>query len=1554
MAGRSAKRPPRRSLLRKLRSWAQRLLSLLVALVLVASLAVFFLLRSEGFARFVLSKAMPVVENVLPGSISFASFSGGLGSRFELNDVVIEDERGAPFITADKLVLEWEVLDLLFKDVTASRLELHRPVVALRQREDGSLNVVSAFVKPGPPKPSSDEPAKPFPIDIEVGSLVIVDGSFLFARPDGTPIVDVTGIGLDAGYSLRGFEHDASFRNLTAKLDAPIEIPVASLTGGARMHDYVLDLDDVLLRWKDDVLHVDGGLGPVAAITPQLDIEVQRFDLADVKEFAPSAPLRGVLTGPLTLSGSLDELLIAGALKTARGGELTIHSGGLGPGSPLSHEADLSLSGLDLAELLDVPQLPPALTGTITWKGAGTGLDTLRGAATAKLGVINYQKLELGPTRLSATVGDGVVQVEKLAVGLARGTPTLTGAINLLESCFDVRLGGDLGALQDLRERIVAPITSGRAVLNATAAGCWNTATDVVALSTEGSADFADLALTPAETSVKAGSLAWTLDVAIPKAPTGPMMSGPVTVELTELRTAKQVVNSASLRGLLSDARFTVEDFSASSGPDLGLALVGHVDWSELPTVAIHGESLRATYRSVSVEASQAFDFRLREGAFEASGLVADAGEGGRLIIQGTLDPEGDTNALLRLLTFDLVQADAFLPENGKLRGELQDLTVKLTGTSSNPGLSVRTRLRQFATRGRGPIDLDLDIEYANELLTGSASLSDLLTLELGKVPLRFRLDGKGGLPVSLLDNASVDVVLTVLDGPLSRLEAPLGARLPANYVGGKVRGEVRLGGTTSKPTVDGGFLLRDLVVDLTKLEARAVSGFDGERDEGSRQITLQGAYKLADGVLVLRDTKLRTLADGTVLEVGARAAVPLGEWLMAVAGPRELRTEHRPPLVDGLELEVRLRRLPMSLLHLLSPATKPVSGALEGKLVLSGSMSSPVVRSDLNLVGGRVSDRALKRVELDAAIESGKLTAQLELVPELGLNELAGADDARGGGTKGRAGKGRKPTKKEVAAKEASAAEKARILLASTPDAGRLVIRAEAPLPLALDGSRTVKEMFGQPGLHGEVRTDGFPLPLLLAFVPGAIGAKGQLDLSGSVSGSLLDPKPDIRLVMNDGMFKYQPTSVSYENIDIDVKLTSGRVFIDVASLDALPLIRNPLDLVFKPNVSKDRLVSGKRNLVASGSIALDGWKPGELALSIEARRLWAIYTQEIKAQVGGKLTVDGVWPDIHINGTLDVDEVNVEMGQDTFAHKVASMQLPDNLRVHRTSDSGSAGPTLSTFAPVMRIDGTSVLDNYDANVLVRLGNKIRVKLAMGIAQGRDDALRALNMVGSIEPEVNIGGEVRVEITDGKPSVVGSIEVTRDSTLTALTKKFDIRPGSSVTLTGEPLDSRLDLIADYPSSYGSIQVKVTGSSREPQIEFSSDELADQGDIMAVLVTGKPLSEQTSAEGGSLMKTLSSALAGFSTKLLGKYTPLDKLDIDLGEGLSSGSVEAGKALTPELFLLSRFRWGVEDERENRVEAEVQFRPRGLKRFSIEASIGDRLAGGLQIVWRVLY
>ncbi len=1533
-----------------------------VVLVCLALLSVFLLLRSEAAARFVLDRVMPVVDNALPGTVAFGSFSGGLGHAFTLDEVTVADETGEVFISADSLTLEWEIFDLLFRDVTATRVELVRPVFTLKQREGLPLNVVSAFVKPKPPdwvKPEDDGPPKPIPIDIEVKEVVLRDGAFVFEKADGKRIVDVQGIDLAGSYSLRGFEHDAALDAVGAKLDAPIAIPRATLSGGARMHgtDLVLDLDGITIGFKDDVVKVSGTLGSVTDLDFDLDLLIERFDLRDIQEFAAKAPLRSVVKGPVRVTGPLADLHMAGELTTAEGGRLSIADGGVRIKDPLEHHADITMTQFDLGEILDVPQLPPPLTGRVTWDGGGTALDTLHGDATARLEPVRYQKMLLGPVSLDGSLAEGKVTVKPLTVGLAGGTPRLNGVIDLVESCFDVKVGGGVADLSRLRERVGAPVTAGRLDLDTTAKGCWSTDSDVLALRTDGTARFGGLALDAAETKVEDGTLTWGLDVALPKAASGPLLSGPVTLTASGVEAAKQVVDSVDLAGSLDNSRFVIGDLTAGSGPDLGLGLAGWVDWGDSPTLAIHGDAMWLRYRTVRLASSEPFDFRIREGTFEASGLVADTDEGGRVIVQGRLNPKADTNALLRILTFDLVQTDAFLPEDGKLRGQLEDLTIKLTGEAAAPGISVRTRLRQFATRGRGPIDLDVDLELVDGVLSGSASLDKLLQLDVGRFPIQFRLDGKGGLPFWIPEDEVLDVDLTLLEGAVARFEGPLGAKLPPNYVGGKVRGKVELDGTSTNPKAGGAFLLRDLVIDLTKMETS--SGVEVEEAETSREVTIQSSYALEDGVATLKDTRVRTNAEGTVLEAKARAQVPIGDFLMAVAGPRERRTAERPDMLEGLEVTASLRRLPMTLVHLLSPATAPVSGALEGEITLLGQVKKPEVRADLELLGGRVGQRGLRRLQLQASVANDRLDAALDLVPELLVEDVEAPTVATTNGKKGNKGSkgkgkaGPPPTPKSRRKAEEEARNAAlKELLAKNPDAGALSVKAQAPLPLRFDGSIPFKEQLSRPGLRGEVRADAFPLAVGMAFLPGAMASKGDIVVNGTIGGTLLDPKPDVHLTLEDGSFQYQKTSVSYEDIDLDVALSSSGITVD-AALDTLPLIRNPLDLVFKPNVSKDTRIQGKRNATLVGSIAFDGWRLGAFDLKLDARRLWGLYTQEIKAQLGAGLTVTGVWPDIRVDGLVDVDEVNVDMGQEAFGHKVAPMSLPGNLQVHRAEDTKKKD-RVAAFAPVASEDGTSLLDNLDANVLVRLGNKVRVKLAMGIAQGREDALRALNMIGSIEPEVNVGGEVRIELANGVPKFVGGIEVTRDSQLTALTKKFQIRPGSEVTMVGDLLDSRLDLVADHQSNYGSIQVAVRGVIKSPEIEFSSEEFADQGDIMAVLLTGKPLSEQTSQEGGSLWSTVSSALAGFGTKIAGKYTPLDKLDIDLGDDLSTGSVEAGKAITPELFLLSRFRWGVEDERENRVEAEVQFRPRGVKRFSIEASVGDRLAGGAQLVWRILY
>ena len=172
---------------------------------------------------------------------------------------------------------------------------------------------------------------------------------------------------------------------------------------------------------------------------------------------------------------------------------------------------------------------------------------------------------------------------------------------------------------------------------------------------------------------------------------------------------------------------------------------------------------------------------------------------------------------------------------------------------------------------------------------------------------------------------------------------------------------------------------------------------------------------------------------------------------------------------------------------------------------------------------------------------------------------------------------------------------------------------------------------------------------------------------------------------------------------------------------------------------------------------------------------------------------------------------------------------------------------------------------------------------------------------------------------------------------------------GSSVDFVGAIPDTQLSLRAVQRSGYGDVAVVISQRLEAPRIDFESEEFEDQADMMSVLLTGKPLSELSAAEGGGALGQITEALAGFGTKAFGKYVPVDRLKVDIGDDISSGSVEAGKALSPWLFFLTRFRWGAEED-ENRVEGQLEFR--FDRRGYVEVRMGDRLIGTADVVWKI--
>jgi autotransporter translocation and assembly factor TamB len=638
------------------------------------------------------------------------------------------------------------------------------------------------------------------------------------------------------------------------------------------------------------------------------------------------------------------------------------------------------------------------------------------------------------------------------------------------------------------------------------------------------------------------------------------------------------------------------------------------------------------------------------------------------------------------------------------------------------------------------------------------------------------------------------------------------------------------------------------------------------------------------------------------VFQLTAAADTALGEQLLERFGPPGAGIDAGPPLSD-LTVEGGFRRLPLELLHAVVPSLAPLQGVLKGRVEVTGELAAPEIGVALSLLGGTLGTRSLKTAELALDLRDGVLSGGLEVEPEGG---------------------------------------------------GRLVVSPRATVPLVLDGSRTVEEMFGVPdSLKGRVVGNGVPLDVALAFVPGILEAEGEIVMQGAVRGSLLRPEPNVELSLAPARICYSRTSICYEDIYLRATLSPERLNLTRFDFATMPIVRNPLDAVLRP-------VDEKRagGLEGSGSISLDGWSLGEFDLQLEGNKAWLLYTRSVQALIDAKLAVTGPWPALAIRGSIDVGDLKVDLGSEDVQRSVQPMFLPENVHVHR--EGTRRGPGERDLADQLAREedaAPSLLEQIDVDVGIDLGVNNRVKLAYGIGEAiarRGDEqfaktmVRSIDLLGKIEPDIRPRGEVRVRMRDGVPRLQGRVGVQTNSKLKVLTANFLLDNESYVQFGGLIADSALELRAVHTSRFGEIAVVVGGALSNPSIGFESDAFDSQADMLAVLLTGRPLSDHSAAEGNATARAVSGALSGFTTRLLDKVVPLDIFQLDLGEDISSGSVEAGKALGPRVVVITRWTWGGKDD-ENRVEAEVEvLLTRGLY---FKTRVGDRAEGSVDVVYK---
>ncbi len=277
---------------------ASLVLIALLILVSVAGLHVF--LMTERGERF----ALDTINSSLPGKISSGSVSISLlGQRVELGDAVLLGPDGRVILATKTIGAELDLPSLLKNRIVITSVSASMPRVMLEMSEDGTLNIVRAFVEEeqDPEEPESD-------YEVILKSIAIDNGALRYEDSRESLLISLSGVNIRSAID---------FSESSAKLEAAIGDALVTMDGSSVTLDRT-SLQASLQDGKLDPLFIETNTGdfhatvkgtvrdlfdkPAPDIT--LDSDGDISDLAAI--FGAEKRFTGVLTGRVSLKGTLD------------------------------------------------------------------------------------------------------------------------------------------------------------------------------------------------------------------------------------------------------------------------------------------------------------------------------------------------------------------------------------------------------------------------------------------------------------------------------------------------------------------------------------------------------------------------------------------------------------------------------------------------------------------------------------------------------------------------------------------------------------------------------------------------------------------------------------------------------------------------------------------------------------------------------------------------------------------------------------------------------------------------------------------------------------------------------------------------------------------------------------------------------------------------------------------------------------------------------------------------------------------------------------------------
>jgi hypothetical protein len=172
---------------------------------------------------------------------------------------------------------------------------------------------------------------------------------------------------------------------------------------------------------------------------------------------------------------------------------------------------------------------------------------------------------------------------------------------------------------------------------------------------------------------------------------------------------------------------------------------------------------------------------------------------------------------------------------------------------------------------------------------------------------------------------------------------------------------------------------------------------------------------------------------------------------------------------------------------------------------------------------------------------------------------------------------------------------------------------------------------------------------------------------------------------------------------------------------------------------------------------------------------------------------------------------------------------------------------------------------------------------------------------------EVELDGKIDVTQKDGLPVIVGDLYARR-GTFLFLGRIFQLESGTVSFYGDKQLNPSLDITLTSTIDATKVWIMLGGTLEKPELKFKSDPDMSEGDIMAIILFGKPLDQLSEGQGAMLKERTADVLLTLGAAKL-QQALAGQLGIDIlsvrsarGEGNEGSALVVGKYLTPDLLV----------------------------------------------------